>query len=161
MALLGEFDKCKAVLKALISFAIFILGCAGVVYLLVTSSNAKAARGGDGFGMKWSLQDRIHDHNLNSNVFTDIQEAGGWPKVLLGIALFIGCSCVVCPLCCRYVFPLCIHLAQGGKWGESWQEFEERRRKEEEGEEAEKMETGTSQDKGTKESTMVDAADLI
>ena len=58
MALLGEFDKCKAVLKALISFAIFILGCAGVVYLLVTSSNAKAARGGDGFGMKWSLQDR-------------------------------------------------------------------------------------------------------
>jgi len=42
----------------------------------------------------------------------------------------------------RYIFPLIFHLARGGKWGESVEEFEERKRKEEGGEEADKMETG-------------------
>ena len=48
----------KAIIKALLSFGIFIGICAGVVYLLVHSSNAKAGRGGDGFGMGWSGSDR-------------------------------------------------------------------------------------------------------
>ena len=58
MALLGEYSKCGAVIKALISLGIFIGICAGIVYLLVHSSNAKTARGGDGFGMPWSGTDR-------------------------------------------------------------------------------------------------------
>merc|ERR1711936_135202 len=134
--------KPSAIIKSLLSFAFFIGVCAGVVYLLVTSSNAKHARGGDGFGMKWSGADRIHDHNLNSNFFTDIQNEGGWKHALLGVGLFIVASCVCCPFCCRYIFPLIFHLARGGKWGESVEEFEERKRKEEGGEEADKMETG-------------------
>ena len=52
------FHSLKNICKALFSFALFIGVCAGVVYLLVTSSNAKAARGGDGFGMSWSMADR-------------------------------------------------------------------------------------------------------
>ena len=59
----------------------------------------------------------------------------------------------------RYIFPLCIHLALGGKWGESWQEFQERERKEKEGEEAEKMEAGTTQDNVPEESTLYTAKD--
>ena len=52
------FHSVRNVCKALFSFALFILMCAGVVYGLVISSNAKAARGGHGFGVSWSLQDR-------------------------------------------------------------------------------------------------------
>ena len=47
----------------------------------------------------------------------------------------------------RYIFPLILHLAAGGKWGESSEEFRERTRKEEGGEEAEKMEAGTEVEK--------------
>ena len=52
------FHSVKNVCKALFSFALFIAVCAGVVWGLVTSSNAKAARGGHGFGVSWSLSDR-------------------------------------------------------------------------------------------------------
>jgi len=93
--------KPSAIIKSILSFTLFIGVCAGVVYLLVASSDAKAARGGDGFGMKWSATDRVHDHNLNSSVFTDIQNAGGWKKILLGVGLFIVATCVCCPFCCR------------------------------------------------------------
>merc|ERR1719206_272992 len=100
-------------------------------------------QGGEmGFGMSWSGADRVHDHNLNSNTFNDIQKEGGWKHTLLGIVLFIVACCVCCPFCCRYIFPLILHLAMGGQWGESHEEFLERKRKEEEGEEAEKMEAG-------------------
>jgi hypothetical protein len=58
MALLVEHSKCTALIKALLSFGIFIGICAGIVHLLVQSSNAKAAKGGNGFGMSWSGSDR-------------------------------------------------------------------------------------------------------
>ena len=53
-----ELTKPSAIIKSLLSLLIFIGTCAGVVYLLVQSSNAKHARGGDGVGMSWSGSDR-------------------------------------------------------------------------------------------------------
>ena len=52
------FHSVKNICKALFCVLLFIGVCAGVVWLLVESSNAKAARGGHGFGVKWSLSDR-------------------------------------------------------------------------------------------------------
>ena len=52
------FHSVKNICKALFCVLLFIGVCAGMVFLLVSSSNAKAARGGHGFGVSWSLSDR-------------------------------------------------------------------------------------------------------
>eukprot|EP00092_Neocalanus_flemingeri_P086320 GFUD01108753.1.p2 GENE.GFUD01108753.1~~GFUD01108753.1.p2 ORF type:complete len:181 (-),score=48.77 GFUD01108753.1:116-658(-) len=122
----GNFSP-KAAIKSLFSLLVFVGICGGVVYLLVHTSNAKHARGGNGFGVSWSGSDRAHDATLNSNFFTKIQQEGGWKHTLLGLVLFLVACCVCCPFCCRYIFPLILHLIRGGKWGESQEEFEERR----------------------------------